>query len=194
MMNEAMIANLTVGAVFTVCVVFALRNMWLIAKHNRALFPFFELQRDIMNFLLVNAREKPGAFNKERYVFTRDLLRMVDFTVDNYHAHKTLIFNARKMAKHLEEYQRAAVPAVNVPDAPEIQAFHSRFRRLLVRAFFAYTPLIRSEILVRIFIRAYRAGADAAARRAAAELADNANKVRRDARRYGLIPSGATAA
>jgi len=192
-MTETMIANLTVGAIFTACVVFALRDMWLIAKHNRALFPFFELQRDIMNLLLVNVREKPGAFSKEQYVFTRDLLHSVDFTVDNYHAHKTLIFNARKMAKHFEEYRRAAMPAVNVPDSPEIQAFHSRFRKLLVKAFFAYTPLIRSEMLVQVFIRAYRAGADAGARRATAELTDNANKVRRDARRYGLIPGRAAA-
>lgn len=192
-MSETMIVNLTVGAVFTACVVSALRNMWLLAKHNRTLFPFFELQRDIMSFLLANARTKPDAFSKERYVFTRDLLRTVDFTVDNYHTHKTLIFNARKMAKRLEEYQRAAMPAVNVPDSPEIRAFHSRFRKLLVKAFFAYTPLIRSELLVRVAIRAYRAGTDAAARNAAAELADSANKVRRDARQYGLLVGDATA-
>ena len=48
------------SVLFLVCAALALRDIWIMAKHDRVLFPFFELQRNIMQFLIANAWEKAG--------------------------------------------------------------------------------------------------------------------------------------
>ena len=154
-------------------------------KHDRVLFPFCQLRRDVMRFLYINVIENTGSLSPAEYKFVRQLLNVLDGTIHNYNQHKTLMFNVRKIAKHLKMYRKVSRVALEVPDHPEVREFHERILRLLVTAFLAYTPLIRWELALRLILFAYRmTKQDGIRRREAEYVAKSAEKVRNDARHY----------
>ena len=159
-------------------------------KHDRVLFPFCQLRRDVMSFLYRNMIKDADSLSPLEYRFIRQLLTVLDATIHNYNQHKTSMFNLRKIARRLETYQKVSETALKVPDHPEIQEFHQRIHRLLVVAFLAYTPLIRWELAVRLIVLAgrigYRDGKQEALRREAAYVVESAEKVRKDARHYNV--------
>ena len=159
-------------------------------KHDRVLFPFCQLRRDVMSFLYRNSMKDADSLSPSEYGFIRQLLNVLDATIHNYNQHKTSMFNLRKIAKHLETYRKASETALKVPDHPEVQEFHQRIHRLLVVAFLAYTPLIRWELALRLIVLAgrigYRVGKQEALRREAEYIAESAEKVREDARHYNV--------
>ena len=167
------------------------RYLKKVSRHDGVLFPFCQLRRDIMSFLYENIFQNPGALSREEYAAVRRLSDTLNGTIRNYNQHKTLMFNMREMAEHLEAYRQAADTTLNIPNHPVIQEFHERFGRLLVKAFIAYTPLIRLELVLYLVARAYRLGKETNARRAIENAVANADKVRSDARRYGLLAGGA---
>ena len=156
-------------------------------KHDRVLFSFCQLRRDVMRFLYVNVMENEHSLSPEEYKFMRQLLDVLDFTIHNYNQYKTLMFNVRKIAKHLKMYRKASKTSLEIPDHREIQKFHERIHRLLVAAFFAYTPLIRWELAFRLIVFAYRiAKQDGTRRREAEYVVRSAEQVRSDARHYDV--------
>ena len=159
-------------------------------KHDRVLFPFCQLRRDVMSFLYRNSMKDAGSLSPSEYRFIRQMLNVLDATIHNYNQHKTSMFNLRKIAKHLETYRKASETALKVPDHPEVQEFHQRIHRLLVVAFLAYTPLIRWEVALHLIVLAgrigYRVGKQEALRREAEYIAESAEKVRKDARHYNV--------
>ena len=156
-------------------------------KHDRVLFSFCQLRRDVMHFLYMKVIENTGSLSPEEYKFVRRLLDGLDATIHNYNQHKTLMFNVRKIAKHLKMYRKVSKAALETPDHPEIREFHVRIHRLLVAAFFAYTPLIRWELALRLTVFAYRMGTQGGARRREVEyVVKSAEKVRDDARHYNV--------
>lgn len=156
-------------------------------KHDRGLFPFCQLRRDVMHFLYMNVIENPGSFSPAEYKSVRQLLTVLDGIIHNYNQHKTLMFNVRKIAKHLQVYRKVSKVALEIPDHPEIREFHKRIHCLLVTAFLAYTPLIRWELALRLIVFAYRMGGQGEARRREAEyVVKSAEKVRDDARHYNV--------
>ena len=159
-------------------------------KHDRVLFPFCQLRRDVMSFLYRNWMTDADSLSPSEYRFIRQLLSVLDATIHNYNRHKTSMFNLRKIAKHLETYRKASETALKVPARPEIQEFHQRIHRLLVVAFLAYTPLIRWELALRLVVLAgrigYHIGRQEALRREAEYVAESAEKVRSDARHYNV--------
>ena len=158
-------------------------------KHDRVLFPFCQLRRDVMSFLYRNVMIDADSLSPSEYEFIRQLLHVLDATIHNYNQHKTLMFNLRKIAKHLETYRKASETALKVPDHPEIQEFHGRIHRLLVIAFLAYTPLIRWELALRLTVVvaiAIAFGRQETLRREAEYVVESAEKVRKDARHYNV--------
>ena len=156
-------------------------------KHDRVLFPFCQLRRDVMHFLYMNIIENTGSLSPSEYKSVRQLLNVLDGTIHNYNQHKTLMFNIRKIAKHLKMYRKVSKVALEIPDHPEIREFHERIRWLLVAAFLAYTPLIRWELALRLIVFIYRMGKQDGIRRREAEyVVKSAEKVRDDARHYNV--------
>ena len=156
-------------------------------KHDRILFPFCQLRRDVTHFLYMNVIDDVNSLSPEEYKFVRQLLNGLDATIHNSNQHKTLMFDVRKIAKHLKMYRKVSKTSLGVPDHPEIRAFHERIRRLLVVAFLAYTPLIRWELAFRLVVFAYRMGKQDGARRREAEyVVRSAEKVRSDARHHNI--------
>ena len=159
-------------------------------KHDRVLFPFCQLRRDVMSFLYRIVMKDADSLSSSEYKFIRQMLNVLDATIHNYNQHKTSMFNLRKIAKHFETYRKASESTLEVPDHPEIQEFHERIHRLLVVAFLAYTPLIRWELALRLIVLAgrigYRIGKQEALRREAEYVVESAEKVRKDARHYNV--------
>ena len=156
-------------------------------KHDRVLFPFCQLRRDVMHFLYMNVIENTDSLSPSEYKFVRRLLDGLDVTIHNYNQHKTLMFNVRKIAEYLKMYRKVSKAALETPDHPEIREFHVRIHRLLVAAFLAYTPLIRWELALCLIVFAYRMGRQDGARRREAEyVVKSAEKVRNDARHYNV--------
>ena len=159
-------------------------------KHDRVLFPFCQLRRDVMSFLYLNVMKDADSLSPSEYRFIRLLLNALDDTIRNYNHHKTSMFNIRKIAKQLKMYRNASEATLKVPDHQEIQIFHQRIRRLMVEAFLAYTPLIRWELALRLIVLAgrvgYHVGKQEALRREAEYIAESAEKVRKDARHYNV--------
>ena len=156
-------------------------------KHDRVLFPFCQLRRDVMRFLYIDVIENTGSLSLAEYKLVRRLVNVLDATIHDYNKHKTLMFNVWKIAKHLKMYRKVSKVTLEIPNHPEIREFHERVRRLLVAAFLAYTPLIRWELVFRLVVFAYRMSKQDEARRREAEyIVRSAEKVRSDARHYNV--------
>ncbi len=160
--------------------------LWRVAKHDRVLFPFCQLRRDIMCFLREHFPSEPNALSREEYDSILRLLDVVSAMIHHYNRHKTVMFNLRKVIKCIREYRHALkqIPAIDMTNNAEIQKFHHRFEGLLARAFIAYTPLIRSERALRMFVFACRVG-----KLRAQYVIKGAATVRECERRYGLVGS-----
>lgn len=168
-----------------------------VQKHDTILFPFCQLRRDIIAFLHVNVVATPDALSRDEYRSLRRLLDALDITIHNYNRHKTVMFNLRRIMRDIQTYKRASETVVDITRNVEIRGFHDKFRRLLAKAFVAYTPMIKSELAIKLIVQSahlgYRAGKATRMRREAEYIAANAEVVRDDARRYGLIPGRAAA-
>ena len=178
----------------------AYSRIWLarVAKHDRVLFPFCQLRRDIMRFLREHLPDEANALSKEEYDSVLRLLDVVSETIHNYNQHKTAMFDVRKALKFSKKYRHTLAQAtpINLTENAEIQKFHHQFKGLLAKAFLAYTPLIRSEILLRFFVVRSQIGylAGKAHAQNAKEMKSIAHKAREDERLYGEIANSVLAA
>ena len=187
--------------VFCAIFVFSARRIVKIKhviRHDRVLFPFNQLQREIMDFLRKRMFEKSNALSRGEYACARALSAAIDEVVSDYH-NTTAAFNLRKTEKHLRAYREIVAPLPEISGNPELIKFYKRFRALLAKSFLAYTPLIRSELALRAIARAARLGYQLGAKERERRLAEaktnyvlkNAPKVRADWRRYGAAESAA---
>lgn len=165
------------------------RQQKTVQKHDQMLFPFCQLRRDIMAFLDENAWAKSGSLSREEYAFVRQLSNVLDASIHNYNRHKTVLFDLRKMADYLKQHRHALkqADALELPANPEIRKFHTHFVQCLIKAFLAYTPLIRSEFALRLVASIYRAVKKEHERRIASYVISSAEQVRQDARCHGCI-------
>lgn len=130
-----------------------------VSKHDRVLFPLCQLRRDLMRFLRVNATANKNALSTAEYDSIARLSDTLDLAIHDYNKHKTMMFNLRNLMKLIKAHKKTLKKAkpIDLTDNPEIQTFHSRFIRCLAEAFIAYTPLIRSELVLRMFMWTSRA-------------------------------------
>lgn len=113
-------------------------------EHDRVLFSFCQLRRDVTYFLSVNVIENTDSLSLVEYESVRLLLNALDAVIHNYNQHKTSTLNLRKVAKYLNMYRKVSKIALETSDHSEIREFNERIHRLLDAAFLAYTPLILS--------------------------------------------------
>ena len=158
-------------------------RIWLrkVAKHDRVLFPFCQLRRNIMRFLREHMPNDSNALSRQEYESILQLLDVVSTVIHHYNRHKTVMFNLRKVIKCIWKYRHTLkrVPPIDMTANAEIQEFHRRFEGLLARAFIEYTPLIRFELVLRMFVFAYRVG-----KKRAQYVIQSAAEAREDERRY----------
>jgi len=123
-------------------------------KHDSVLFPFCQLRRDVMRYRYEAVMGERGSYPRGEREALRRLSRELDETIHNYKAHKTVMFNLRKIIKYIQKYRHALkqTAPLETTDNTEIQKLHARFAYLLARAFVAYTPLIRWELALRLMV------------------------------------------
>lgn len=155
---------------------FSFRRIKKVDKHDQVLFPFCQLRRDIMRHLLDNL----DTLTPEEYRPLRKLLTMLDNTIHNYNQHKTFLFNYRKIPGHIKKHQVARKKMEkNAPGSnPDTRKFYQRFIQCLAKAILAYTPLLRSELILRIVALAFLTGLRSGKEQ---EILDGARQVRYDA-------------
>lgn len=125
-------------------------NLLKIRKHDRVLFQFCQLRRDIMDLLRTRGFNLP----KNEYLIVRGILGTVNKAIHGYNDHKTSFFNFRSFARFLREFKRNASAAERLPAPrdPEVREIASGFEKAMRRGFLTYTPFIRSELGLRLLV------------------------------------------
>jgi len=119
-------------------------------KHDRILFSFCQIRRDAMQ--LIASRQL--SLSKAEYNSVRDLSLCLNVVIHDYDECKNTIFNIRRLIRMMKAFKQTTkdVDRIKIPNDPEIIQLHSKFRIAMFEAFLTYTPLIRSEILVKLLV------------------------------------------
>lgn len=122
--------------------------IWLrrIRRHDHVLFLFCQIRRDAMALV----RERQFDFEREDYIALRNLIELLNTTIDNYNEYKTVVFNVRRLANLLIKYRKTARrfdDKLRETHDPTINALSHRFVLAMMEAFLAYTPLIRLTLM-----------------------------------------------
>jgi hypothetical protein len=119
-------------------------------KHDDILYRFCQVRRDAI--AMIDRRNVE--LSRKQYASIRNILESVNAMIHNYEQCKTTVFNFRKFVRFLKFYRDAARQAesIHIPNDPEIIAFHHQYKTAIIEAFLAYTPLIKSEICVKLLV------------------------------------------
>lgn len=131
----------------SVLLIIHLKNL---KKHDAVLYKFCQVRRESMQFLRANWSNLP----KKEYIALRELLETLNATIHRYNEHKTVLFNLRRFIEHIKEFDSFSkkIEPIEKPETKEIRQFYLDTSRSFLYGFFAYTPLIKSEILVKLVI------------------------------------------
>ena len=129
---------------------FELRYLLGLRKHDRVLFPFCNIRRELMTLL----RDHHQDLSVEDYLYARNMLNALSHTVSIYRDHKSRFFNFRAFLRFLRAYQSSADEIAKIPRTkhPQLQAMEQQLNWAMFRGFMAYTPFLRSEIVVRVLL------------------------------------------
>ena len=141
-----MLALLMMGFLFFLIVETV--SMRKILKHDKHLFQFRTLHDDAIKYLCVNFID----LSKKEYVEMRQIINMSSITLEMYN-HKYKIFNYRDFRKTLNtlDSKLEEVDLENSESKKEIEEYKVKFVVCTFNAFLAYTPFLRSEILLKLF-------------------------------------------
>ncbi len=118
-------------------------------KHDTILYSLCQCRRDIIQFLWEN-RE---TLTREEYLAVRKLLVTMNHVINRYNSHKTIIFNLRKLVERARKIESFSRQPMSLPDNEEIKCLYFCSFLAYCQGFLAYTPLIRSELAVRVVAR-----------------------------------------
>ena len=152
-------------------------GVWLreIARHDGVLFRFCEIRRRVVR-LLFDRHLESGLSARNRRDGIR-LLNLLNQVIGDYRERKAVMFNFRRFVRAIEEYEKTA-GELRMPYPPqdrEIADLYKQASVAILLGFLAYTPLIRSEALLRLFGLFARA-----------VLPIGVDRFRRDAERLGV--------
>jgi len=135
-----------------------------IEKHDKVLYRFCQVRRDIMTILRRDLLE----VNREKYFGLRVLLDGTSNAIHYYNDNKTTLFNFREFCKWLGDAKRSAeaMEKLKLPNDPEVLEIRDRFAQAMVCGFCAYTPFLRTEAGFAVSLFLLKAMAKAGWRRA----------------------------
>lgn len=154
-MSVLYITGIVITAIFTAVSFISVKRH---EKHDRILFAFSRLQSAVMNEIL--ARHDANTLTREQYESAKFLMDMLDTIALHYDKHKTTMFNLRKMRRMVEEdlaryeetEQKVRARLAEITTDEKIAALYEEFSRATAAAFLAYTPFIRTEIILRFLL------------------------------------------
>lgn len=139
-----------------VSLIFMAYHLRVLRKHDTVLYRICQVRRDTIAFLDAEWQ----TLTKGEYMATRQLLYALNLTINNYKNHKCVLFNIRRLRKYAREYHKFhnQMNQIDIPlDGPIRELFDKAVYAFLY-GFFAYTPLIRSEValhILRMIVKAF---------------------------------------
>ena len=117
-------------------------------KHDKYLFKFCQIRRDAMKLL----RDGYEDLSKEDYVALSGLLKVLNTSIRHYNMYKTILFNFRFYLAFFKAMKASNRKIESMPTCnnPKVNELYSRTRYAILEAFFAYTPFLKSEIVLNI--------------------------------------------
>lgn len=154
----------TILAVFTAV---ARYNLWLHERHDCVLFAFSRMQSAISQELHSHydiffrhhetGKGPRGVLSPEEIAAAKFLPRLLDDISLHYDRHKTTMFNLRKMRRMIEqdlkqyrEVEREVQARLQSVPPGRVADLYAEFSQAAAKAFVAYTPFIRAEVILRL--------------------------------------------
>ncbi len=134
----------------SILLVINLVHVWGLRKHDKVLFEFCQLRRDLMSIL----RRNLFVINEKDYLDAKELLDLTNNMIHYYNHHKKTTFNFFWFIETIKETRKSSeeikgrVPIVN----KEINNLYGLFSNTLISAFLKYTLFLRSKIIIRLLI------------------------------------------
>lgn len=132
------------------CMILYLRKL---KKHDIVLYRFCQLRRNTISMIAENKL----TLSKEEYSSLRTLITILNSTIHNYNECKTAVFDIRNLFKHFRELKKSTneIENLQLPDNKDIKELYFQFLFSMFYAFFAYTPFLKSEIVLTIITYAF---------------------------------------
>ncbi|MBI1806796.1 MAG: hypothetical protein HYR76_07085 [Ignavibacteria bacterium] len=91
---------------------------------------------------------------KDDYVALRPFIKLLDMTIHDYKELKVSLFNFRRFLEYLRNFKitNHSFEQIKWDDNPKLSGLRKDYGYALVSAFFSYTPLIRSEIILKFVL------------------------------------------
>ncbi len=117
-------------------------------KHDLHLFKFCQIRRDIISY----ARENYEDFSEEEYIAFRKLLDILNDLIHSYKYSKTVIFDFRLFLRYVKNNRLISEEFAQIPETNNeyFREVSLRLNNAVIDAFFAYTPFLRYEIILKI--------------------------------------------
>jgi hypothetical protein len=126
------------------------RRLLLLKKHDEVLYRFCEQRRRAMAIL----RRDNSNMTGNDYTSLRDLVCLLNTAIHKYNEHKRVIFNLRKFRAYFQDFRNSLneMQSIRPTPNPEVVELYDLFNKSLVQAFCAYTPFLRSELVLVFMI------------------------------------------
>lgn len=143
-------------ALLLLCVVYQCLSLYRLRRARRReviLFWFCDIRRRLVS--LIYKRDLSGAMTTDEYLSARRLLVALNGIIGGYEHQRTRLFNLRAFVRKVLDYERASgqLEAIELPQNRSLHKLHKEAGQALVLAFFAYTPYLALEIILRLGIR-----------------------------------------
>jgi hypothetical protein len=122
-------------------------------KHDKVLFRLCEVRRKMMRLL----RESGEELSVEDYAAARALLNILGTTIHNYHETKQRLLDGRRFFQFLNVYSITVGEVESLTHDirdPRVAELQMEFGKAIFHGFLLYTPLLRSELVVRFIVGA----------------------------------------
>ena len=117
-------------------------------KHDTVLFQFCQNRREIMTSL----RKETVELSPEAYSDVRHILDVTSDTIHYFNECKPHHFNLRRFIEYMVSQDVMTNEADEEFADPEIEKFYDRHIDALLNAFFAFTPFIKSEMILQMAV------------------------------------------
>ena len=133
----------------TILLVIVSIDLRRLTKRDRVLFLFCQIRRNIMETL----RDDGSNISKSDYAVIRDLLDTMSTTIHYFDHLKITMFNFRRFIALVKDYRKNANKIDNLSTSnAKINALKNEYRGAMFYAFLSYTPLMKPQMAVALFI------------------------------------------
>ena len=143
-------------ALLLLCVAYQYLSLYRLRRARRReviMFWFCDIRRRLVS--LIYKRDLSGAMTTDEYLSARQLLDALNGIIGGYEHQRTRLFNWRAFVRKVLDYEMASgqLEAIELPQNRSLHKLHKEAGLALVLAFFAYTPYLALEIILRLGIR-----------------------------------------